>query len=99
MTEIKENIIIYKVPSNDELGQVNPYLFVETLAEEITKVFGQIKVNKKFASRKQKTHQLYCLLPKDYQIEQLRLIKVQIEVMANSLLAEIKEKMRFAAFS
>ncbi|MBI1829278.1 MAG: hypothetical protein HYR87_07390 [Thaumarchaeota archaeon] len=99
MTEIKYNCIIYQVPSKSELGVVNPYLFVESLAEEISKVFYQIKVRKKFASRKQKTHQVYCQLPKEYEIQQLRLIKIQIEVIASSLLAEIKEKMRFAGLA
>ncbi len=99
MKELKENLIIYKVPSPEELGRVNPYLFVDSLAEEISRIFYQIKVQKKFASRKQKTHQLYCHLPKEYEIQQLKIIKIQIEVIATSLLTEIKEKMHWAGLA
>lgn len=99
MIEIKGKTIIYTLPSNDVLGQVSPYLFIEKLEDEIALTWPQLKVNKVFANRKQGTHQLYCVLPASFTNEQIRLVKLQIELVASSLLADLKDKIYFAGLA
>jgi hypothetical protein len=99
MIEIKGKTIIYTLPSNDVLGQVSPFLFIEKLEDEIALIWPQIKVNKVFANRKQGTHQIYCVLPFTFTNEQIRLIKLQIELIASSLLTDLKDKIYFAGLA
>jgi hypothetical protein len=99
MIEIKGKTIIYTMPSNDVLGQVSPYLLMEKLEEQIVTTWPQLKVSKVFASKKQQSHQIYCDLPSTFANEQIRLIKIQIELIANNLLADLKEKIHFAGLA
>lgn len=92
MVQIKGKTIIYTTPDSDQLGQVSPYLFIEKLAEKISEVFPSLRVNKVFASKNQHAHQIYCKLPSSYANDQIRLIKVQIDIIAASLLADLQEK-------
>jgi hypothetical protein len=99
MIEIKGKTIIYTLPSNNALGQVSPFLFIEKLEDEIALIWPQLKINKVFASRNHHYHQIYCVLPIDYTTEQIRLIKVQIELIAASLLADLQKKIYFASLA
>lgn len=99
MIEIKGKTIIYTLPNNDVLGQVSPFLFIERLEDEIAVIWPQIKANKVFANRKQGTHQLYCVLPSTFTNEQIRLIKLQIELIASKLLTDLKDKIHFAGLA
>jgi hypothetical protein len=96
MVRIKGKTIIYTVPESDLLGQVSPYLLVERLAEKLSVTWPQLKVNKVFASKKQHSHQVYCVLPGAYAEEQVRLIKAQVELIGASLLADLQEKIQWA---
>ena len=42
MIEIKGKTIIYTLPSNNALGQVSPFLFIEKLEDEITLIWPQL---------------------------------------------------------
>lgn len=99
MIEIKGKTIIYTLPSSNILGQVSPYLFIEKLEDEITLIWPQLKVNKTFASKKQHSHQIYCALPSSFANEQIRLVKLQIELIASSLLIDLKDKIYFAGLA
>ena len=99
MIEIKGKTIIYTLPSNNTLGQVNPYLLIEKLEEQIIMTWPEIKVNKICANRKQSTHKIYCVLPTSFANEQIRLIKLQIELIASNLLFNLKEKIYFAGLA
>ena len=99
MIEIKGKTIVYTLPSNDVLGQVSPFLFIEKLEDEIALIWPQLRLNKIFANRKQGTHQLYCVLPSTFTNEQIRLIKLQIELIASNLLADLKDKIYFAGLA
>lgn len=96
MIEIKDNVIVYKVPINGDLGLISPYLFIERLADKVVETFPQIQVNKVFVSRMEAFHQLYCSLPKHYSKEQILLISKQIEIIATSLFERLQEKIHFA---
>jgi hypothetical protein len=99
MIEIKGKTIIYTLPSSDVLGQVSPFLFIEKLEDEIALIWPQLKVNKVFVNRKQGTHQLYCLLPSNFALEQVRLVKLQIDIIANKLLTDLKDKIYNASLA
>jgi len=92
MVHIKGKTIIYTAPASGQLGQVSPYLLVERLADELVDTWPQLKVNKVFATRKQGSYQIYCVLPTHFTNEQIRLVKLQIELIACNLLAELKDK-------
>ncbi|MBI4852255.1 MAG: hypothetical protein HY819_10705 [Acidobacteria bacterium] len=96
MVEVKGKTIIYTVAGSEQLGQVSPYLFVERLAEQLVDTWPQLKVNKIFASKKQHSHQIHCVLPSNYANEQIKLIKSQIELIAASLLADLQDKINWA---
>lgn len=99
MIEIKGKTIIYTVPSSSNLGQVSPHLLIEKLEDEIVLTWPQLKVKKVFASRKQDNYQIYCVLPANFANEQIRLIKIQIELIAASLLAGLQKNMYFAGLA
>lgn len=96
MVQIKGKTIIYTVPESSQLGQISPYLLIERLAEEITTIWPQLKVNKIFGSKKQHSYQIRCILPTNYADEQVRLIKAQVELIATSLLTDLQEKINWA---
>jgi hypothetical protein len=96
MIEIKDNVIIYKVPINGDLGLISPYLFIERLSDEIIESFPQIKVNKLFASRMEAFHQIQCNVPKYCSREKILLLGEQIELIANNLFERLEEKIYFA---
>ena len=98
MIEIKEKTIIYTLEANN-LDGLNPYLFVERLAEEILNVWSFIEVKKVFSSKKHSRLQIYCHLPSHYSKEQIKLIKIQIELLASNLLVELKDKLFFAGLA
>jgi hypothetical protein len=85
MVEIKGKTIIYTIPNSSHLQQLSPYSFIEKLEDEIVITWPQLTVNKVFSSKKQHSYQIYCVLPSKYANEQVRLIKVQIELIAASL--------------
>ena len=88
----------YTIEANNLEG-LNPYLFIERLAEEILNVWFFIEVKKVFSSKKQSSLQIYCLLPSHYSKEQIKLIKIQIELIASKLLIELKDKLFFAGLA
>jgi hypothetical protein len=96
MVEIKDNVIIYKVAINGDLGLISPYLFIERLADAIVEAFPQIKVNKLFASRMEAFHQIQCNAPKHYSKERILELGKQIELIANNLFEGLQEKIYFA---
>lgn len=98
MIEIKGKSIIYTLEISN-LGQLNPYLFIERLAEEVSNVWSFVQVNKVFSSKWQSTFQIHCFLPNHFTKEQIKLIKIQIELTANSLLADLKDKLFFAGLA
>jgi hypothetical protein len=98
MIKIQGKTLIYKIQAN-ELGEVNQYLFVDRLAEEINKVFPFLEVNKLLPSKKQSSMEIYCLFPTHYTKEQINLIKIQIELLSSNLLAELKDKIHFAGLA
>lgn len=99
MIEITGQTIIYTVPSSNVLGQVSPYLLLEKLEDEIALIWPQLTVNKVFVSGKEATYKLFCVLPNAYAREQIRVIKLQIELIASNLLTEIKDKIYFAGLA
>ncbi len=96
MVEVKDNVIIYKVPINSNLGLVSPYLFIERLADEIIQRFPQLKINKVFASRMEAFHQIQCNVPKHYSKEKILVLCKQVELIANKLFERLQEKIYFA---
>lgn len=99
MMEIRDKTIIYTTPSSKVLGQVSPYLLLEKLEDEIALTWPQLTVNKVFVSGKEASHKLFCVLPNGYAKEQIRLIKLQIELIASNLLVELKDKIYFAGLA
>lgn len=91
MIEVREKTIVYKA-EEEELGEVNGYLLIERVAEEIIKTFPSVEVKKVMGSKKQRSRQIECLLPSSYEKEQVRVIKVQIELIGARILSELKEK-------
>jgi len=96
--EIREKTIIYTLETSSLEG-LNPYLFIERLAEEILNVWPFLRVNKVFSCKKQSTFQIHCLLPTHYTQEQIKLVKIQIELIASKLLIELKDKPFFAGLA
>jgi len=98
MIEIKEKTIIYTLEANNLEG-LNPYLFIERLAEEILNVWPFLRVSKVFSSKKHSCFQIHCHLPTHYTQEQIRLIKIQIELLISKLLTDLKDKLFFAGLA
>lgn len=99
MIEIRGKTLIYTLPSNEILGQVSPFLLIEKLEDEIVLTWPKLKINKVFAPRKQGTHQIYCVLPSTFALEQVRLVKLQIDIIANKLLTDLKDKIYNASLA
>ena len=99
MIEIRGKTLIYTLPSNNVLGQVSPHLLIEKLEDEIVTTWPQLKVKTLYATKKQDTYQIYCVLPSTFALEQVRLVKLQIDIIASKLLTDLKDKIYFAGLA
>jgi hypothetical protein len=99
MFEIKDNQIIYTLPDNDSLEPVNPYLFVERLTDEIRKIWPYLELKTVFARRRNFNHKIYFYLPDSFTSQQIKLIRIQLELIANNLLLELKAKIHLAGLA
>jgi hypothetical protein len=99
MFEIKDNQIIYTLPDKDSLEPVNPYLFIERLTDEIRKIWPYLELKTVFARRRNFNHKIYCCLPDSFASQQVKLIRMQLELIANNLLLELKAKIHLAGLA
>ncbi len=99
MFEIADNQIIYTLPDKDSLEPINPFLFVERLTDEITITWPHLHIKTVFARRRNFNHKIYCSLPSNFNHQQVRLIKAQLELISNNLLFELKSKIHLAGLA
>lgn len=100
MFEIKDKTITYTLPDNEVLDPINPFLFVERLTDEIRKTWPhQVEIKPLFARRRNFNHKICCSLPSNFDHQQVRLIKVQLELISNNLLFELKSKIHLAGLA
>jgi len=99
MFEIADNQIIYTLPDKDSLEPINSFLFVERLTDEIRIIWPHLHFKTVFARRRSFNHKIYCYLPDSFTYQQVRLIKIQLELISNNLLLELKSKIYLAGLA